>query len=564
MRRFGAASEAAWAFARVEEFWRSYRPLTPLGKDEAEARQVLADKAPIEACLDRTEAVAAWLASPGASGADKDRVAWHLRRIPRLPSFPEGGAGPLDLLELFQVKKFLANYRAVRGLVPAGLVELFRLTFPFGELALALDSGGSDPETFFIADAYGEGLPELRAALRELNAAVEAERKRPSDEALSRFGLDFRGLEFVLVRHEEARALLSEAGLFSVDAWDDERCAMRLRPTAAELGLLSRRDVLLAEEAQREARVIARLSGLARASGPALHEAAKALCSFDCARARAVILAQGGFCRPRFGGVLEPLAVEGGVFLPCRQECLGLGLGYSPLDLSLPEAGAVIFGSNMGGKTVALQSLLFFQVLAQAGFHVPASCCATSVWPLLHYVGQGANEASASGGLSGFGSEVRSLVEAMAQSGHGAFLVFDEFARTTSSHEAEALLSAIIGDFASRPGMRFLFSTHFTSVARVAGVRYLRVRGLDRMAARQAIITDDGLGERIRRINSLMAYGLVDEDAGSREGSDALAIASLLGLEPALVASAEAIYAEKAKDTICDKPKGNAAGMEMP
>jgi len=42
--------------------------------------------------------------------------------------------------------------------------------------------------------------------------------------------------------------------------------------------------------------------------------------------------------------------------------------------------------------------------------------------------------------------------------------VFDEFARTTSSEEAEVLLSAALERLASEPGCRTVFSTHFRGV----------------------------------------------------------------------------------------------------
>lgn len=573
MRRHGAASEAAWAFARLEDFWKAYCPLTPLGKDEALSRRVLSDKAGIEALLDRTEAVAAWLDSKESLGPDRDRLAWHLRRIPRLPVLARAEGQVLDILELFQVKKFLANYRALRALLPVRLVELFGLGNPFGVLGQALDAGGSDPETFFVSDSYGEGLPEIRAALREVDGAVEEERGARTREARDKFGLDFKGLDFILLPHAQVRPLLAEPGLFSVDPWDDESSSVRLRSTPSELDLLSRREGLLAEEAVREARVLASLSLLALAAGADLERAANALCDFDCARVRALVLLKGRegggkWCRPKLGPFSEALSVKAGTFLPCQEDCGRLGLAYSPLELELALPGAVIFGSNMGGKTVALQSLLFFQILAQAGFHVPAAAYSSSVWPLLHYVGQGAGPEEASGGLSGFGSELRSYIEAESEAAEGAFLVFDEFARTTSSHEAEALLSAILADLARRPGLRFFFSTHFTSVARITNVRYLRVRGLDRVAARQAMDSEPGLGtglgQRIRQINRLMAYGLVDEEEGRGGGSDALAIASLLGLSPDLVAAAEARYDDKNNDTLNDSARRNAGKMEKP
>ena len=158
-------------------------------------------------------------------------------------------------------------------------------------------------------------------------------------------------------------------------------------------------------------------------------------------------------------------------------------------------------------------------------------------------------------------------MEAWEGSRGGAFLVFDEFARTTSSREAEAILSAVVEALRWKPGVRSVLSTHFREVSRIAGVRYLRVLGLDREAATDAMRgtgnsdggagdgnggagdgnpgpAPEGLGERIRRINGMMRYGLVDDGADAGAGSDAVAIASLLGLDRGIVRRAEEIYAE--------------------
>jgi DNA mismatch repair ATPase MutS len=202
----------------------------------------------------------------------------------------------------------------------------------------------------------------------------------------------------------------------------------------------------------------------------------------------------------------------------------------------------------MGGKTVALETLVFMQVLAQAGFFVPAASFDAPVAPLIHYVGElrrtTLKDRPEGEGLSGFGFEIRSFVEAWEESREGAFMVLDEFARTTSSHEAEAILTAVVSALVERKGLRSVFSTHFRGVGRLAGVRYLRVRGLDREAARCTICDDEGepLRDRIRRINGMMEYGLVDDTGPGPGGSDAVAIASLLGLDRGIVARAEEIY----------------------
>jgi len=244
---------------------------------------------------------------------------------------------------------------------------------------------------------------------------------------------------------------------------------------------------------------------------------------------------------------------------------------YTALSLRLPEPSALIFGSNMGGKTVVLQTMLFLQVLAQSGFLVPAESFMAPLFPFIHFVGEGATRevrvdrgaGGGEGGLSGFGREIRSLVEALGSAASGGFLAFDEFARTTSSGEAEALLSAVLAALVQRPGIKALFATHFRGVARVDGARRLRMRGLDREALAESGVggggsfgkAESGDGGRaesssevtgyegaVARLNSLMRYELVEDEGGDGR-SDALLVAGLLGLDPGIVGKAEALFA---------------------
>jgi len=585
----GACSPAAWSFCRAGELWRRFSPLTPYGKDSKERTLVLADRAELERIYDRTEDAAAMLRGAGPGVAD--RLAWHLRRLPRLPFSRrelEAGAADLDLglVELFQVKKFLANYRAVLRLLDDGTRERFGLGFRSGELAARLDSGGSDAETFFVADAYDGRLGPLRAAIAERDAGIAKARAAAKARSRLERGLDFGERDFLLVPKDEAAALLaSEAACeesprvaaaryavprYSVEAYDGRSCVVRLQDDAATLALEEERSELAARERSVESEVLAALSAEVSAEAGTLLEYADAIGGFDLSRARAVLAAELGCRRPELGSA--SLELERGRFLSCERECSELGLAYSPLDLRLEEPAAVLFGSNMGGKTVALQTLMFFQAIAQAGLFVPAGRFATSVYPRLDYVGElrsarrpgglaaahGAwvgspgseaqADADSQGGLSGFGFEIRSFAEAWeAARGAGAFVVLDEFARTTSSAEAEAILSAAIESMPELPRCRFVLATHFRGIERRPGLRYLKMRGLDRDAAGEAMLSGEPVAERIRRINRMMRYDIVDADEGS-DSSDAIAIASLLGLDPHIAARAAELYAARSPE----------------
>ncbi len=572
-----ACTEAAWDFSRVGVFWERFQPLTPWGRDEKEARRVSADKAGIEGMYDDAEAALALMDALGASSAGMDRLTFHLKRMPRFPAGPVEEGAVYELVELFQVKKFIANYRAACGLVGTEAAARFGLGFGAVALASELDRGGSDAESFFIADAYDARLREARRRIAAMDGEAEARKNAAMLRAASIHGLDFGGRDFALVRHAEAPSIVEDRETFSVDIYDEAFFLVRLRPSVGDLRLLAERDGAAEAEKLIEAEVVARISSLVSASLPELRRCAEAVTRFDLALARAFLARRFSLKRPTLlpwsadrgkaeagegqaeGRRMPPLEMAGGVFLPCAWECERLSLRYVNLDFRLEEGIAVVFGSNMGGKTVALETALFFQVLAQAGFFVPATRYATSVYPFIHYVGESRSRpVAAQEGLSGFGFEIRSFVEAFAQAKGGAFLVLDEFARTTSSHEAEAILSAVIEALAGRDGIRALFSTHFRGLSRIEGVRYLRVRGLDREAASRAICLDDEpLGERIRRINGMMRYGLVDEGESALKGSDAVAIASLLGMDCGIVTRAEAFFAQACRDGASDMGKNS-------
>jgi len=572
-----AATRAAWDFSRIEEFWVQWKPLTPWGRDHKEARAVPAEAAAIEQRLDHIddwEAFEARVRGTGEAGqARLDRIAWHLGRVPRLPDGLAAGEGSLDLVDLFVTGKFIYNYTEIARLADSGAREAFGLEPAPAAVAALLGAGGADRESFGLSDAYDPRLGALRSRIAAIDATLAESRGSLEARALAEAGIDFAGRDFVLVPLEVfAAAEGSCEELFDLESWDGRSHVLRLRPAHGDLALRDERARLLDEERGIEAEVLGRLSAAVMAGAEDLGRRAVALTLLDLARSRAALCGGGGFCRPEFAPEADPpLVVSGGRLLPLEKRCADTGTAYTALDLELPERAAVIFGSNMGGKTVALETLLFLQILAQCGFRVPARRFASRIHPLVHYVGEGGAEPSAAGegmkvesssrvrraevaasrsqgGLSGFGREIRSFVESEAWSREGALLAFDEFARTTGSREAEALLSAALEHLAALPGAKCLFSTHFGGVARLPGVRYLRMRGLDReaavgvdAAAGASATPDSGLG-LIARINALMRYQLV-EDSGEAVDSDAILIAGLLGLDASIVGRAADYYA---------------------
>lgn len=532
----------AWDFCGMEAFWERYSPLTPWGKDAKDARAVFADRPAIEARHDDIERAAAWISGREVDPVALDRMSYHLKRMPRVPFEAKD---EYELIELFQVKKFLANHRGVLAALGEEAAAAFGLSPACQELAGELDRGGSDAETFYLADCYDAELAAVRSDLSRCGERERAEKARAEAAARVEWGLDFDGREFLLAAKELVAGAPAER--FAIEPYDDGRYLVRLRPSAAALALAEEREALLLREREAENRVVSRLSAMVASAMPELAKAVGAIARWDAARAGAALAAEFCMVRPDLGS--DSLELEGARFVPCQLECERLGLSYSPLSARFDADAVVVFGSNMGGKTVVLKTILFFQLLAQAGLFVPARGFRTRVYGRVEYVGELTGERLA--GLSGFGFEVWRLQRAWSEAGD-ALVAFDELARTTGSHEAEALLSAVVEAYAGSKGggaggarTRAFFATHFRGVARVPGAEYRRMLGLDREAAGAAMGGGEALAERLAGINRHMRYELVPDDGSGSDQSDALAVAAMLGLDRALVRRAAEFFGER-------------------
>lgn len=521
------------AYAEFQGFWDRFAPETPFGREDKDRLRVHTEASGLEAIWDLTEQALDVLTELEADPVRFSRVCHHLKRLPRFPLEPRA---TYTEVELFQLKKFLYNYAALKELLGPGAAAAFGLAFRSEAFAQLLDTGRQSAETFYVADAYSEDLKAVREELRATDAAVTEERRLRLQAIQEHWGFAFGFRDFLLV----PRAALGDpmaATLLLVEPFDDVHCVVRPLRTAGELLLAERRESLLARERLLEEEVLVTLSRAARQELAVFLDYLEAVRRFDLAFARARLAREWGLTRPVLAA--GPVAIRQGRFLPCLEGCQAMGTRYLPLDATFDASVTAIFGSNMGGKTVVLKTLAFLQLCVQTGLFAPAARFSTRIFEHFHYVGEGASKDS-SRGLSGFGCEIRQFNEAWADFQRPTLALFDEFARTTQSQEAESLLSAAMEAMTARPEVLALFSTHFRGVRRFAGARYLRMRGLDRTGV-EDLQGQTPAEERIRLINRHMDYRLVPDD-GARAVSDALTVARLLGLDPEIARKAETYF----------------------
>lgn len=586
------ASRAAWNFAQMDEVWRQFRPQTPYGKDFAAEKCVYACAEDLASAYEDVRvygefATHCLLDRP--QSATMDKIQWHFGRIPRLPPFglapffTSALAAPVDI---FLYKKFLSNYAALCGLLDSTTRAHFGLQFESDELLQLLLQGGSDPETFFVSEKYDSRLTTIRQAIADLGDQILRERTKLVQAVKKEFGIDLEDRDFVTIPHEQGLALLAQSDLAArwrlvVEANDEYSFVVRLLPSPELVTLQGKRETLYETERSIENEVVLRLSQRVLAEAEQMSRYCEALRRLDVARARYELKKKYSLAFPVFlNGDKDDdasqvrLKIRRGRFLPLCTECEKMGTQYTPLELEQEKNALVLFGSNMGGKTVVLKTVLFLQLMAQTGLGVPADKYETTVFDSIDYVGERPDMVAK--GLSSFGFEVQTLSELVEkQRSQRCLVAFDEFAQTTSSEDAEALLSAVVHYF-SRPAKPSLalFATHFHGLVLDKEAYYCRMAGLDKEAADRIFsesahkesaqsesahkenadksadngeCVGEGIAARIRTINRLMRYEVIPlarEDLRLAQSSDALLVASLLGLDSEILAMAERYRAE--------------------
>lgn len=555
-------ASSAWTFADMDAVWKEFKPLTPYGKDYAYSRAIHTDLSVLAEIYNDTEQMAKFHESRAKTSSEQEKLTWHLSRIPRLPASLD------DSLDIFLIKKFLSNYRALGESLDESSRQRFGFVFYSDALLEELNKGGSDSETFFIASSYDSELEAVRIGIKEISEKLALNRKENEERITRIWGVDFKNREFLTVPADLAMKISAQAGqagypAIAVESFDDSYCLIRPLPDEAALELQRQYAMLREKEAIRERAVLQRLFEKVGAELDNFGIYAKVVERLDLARARYLLKKKYGLQKPDLAAPI--MDIGEGRFIPLEKECIAGGRTYTPLTMRSEKPAVVLFGSNMGGKTIVLRTVLFLQLMAQTGLGVPAEVFKTRIYTSIRYVGDNGQDLHK--GLSGFGMEIHALTDIIETARRGSCLcAFDEFAHSTSSDEAEALLSAVVAWFARNSENRVLFATHFRQIVRIDGAEYYTMAGLDIERAEK--IVRDSLGtdsagkeknliERIRMINEMMRYVVCPErsreqsaETPSRESergnsSDALAVASLLGLEPEIIQLATKILQEK-------------------
>jgi DNA mismatch repair protein MutS2 len=218
-----------------------------------------------------------------------------------------------------------------------------------------------------------------------------------------------------------------------------------------------------------------------------------------------------------------------------------------PIDIYLnPGVRAlVITGPNTGGKTVSLKTVGLLVLMAQTGMHIPAQSgselpCFESVWADI------GDEQSIEQSLSTFSGHLTTIVRILKKADSRSLVILDELGAGTDPQEGAALARAILAHLLER-GITTFVATHYPELKTYAHA----TEGVVNASLEFDIAT--------LRPTYKLTIGLPGR-------SNALAIATRLGLDPEIVAAArnevnpENIRADKLLDDI--RKERNRTGRE--
>ena len=538
--------DKAFIFAEFDSFYSYYRPLTPCGRLNRAALPFYDSAEALDREYDLTERFIAFIKK---SRFQADRLEFHLKSMPVIP---EDLPQVLSAAEIFILKKFISNAKAVFEILPLEIRKPLSAAWRSEDLLKALNLGGTG-ETFHLADAYA---PELKAAREKLSAAG-TELTRIRDEKLKTisktYDLDFTKREFLVVDEARARKAYGSPDLF-FEAYDSAGIIVKPVFGSAYLELTTTKEKLHAEERAEEQKVLKELSALIRKEKSNIAGYLAAVERADVLLAKARLTLEYSMTRPKLRKFPSPPVLKKARFIPLETKLKALKLKYTPLTFKFSRRVNIIRGSNMGGKTVALKTLAFTQLLAQTGFFVPAEAYETCLYEKIHVVGD--EETGRAEGLSSFGLEMNAFSQAYSDTGRHCLVLMDEFAKTTNSDEAAAIISAISEDFCGNEKVLAFIATHFSRLTPQKNSVFLKMKGFDNAAfsAYFSGKTPMELTEKLKMLNKFMDYEIAP-DTGPGGIHDAIKIARILGVSGRIIERAQNFMATAGEAKTVPEPK---------
>jgi len=395
----------------------------------------------------------------------------------------------LDEVELYEIKYFSILIEELKEAYNLLNIDIKTIKFnSLNEVMDILDPEGKKISTYYIYDSYSEALKNIRTEKRRLEELIY---KESNDENIKL--LKSKRLNTVLL--EEAEELKIRRQL-------TERLSGYVLILMENINSIGKLDFLIAK---------AKLTLKYNAEKPVIEDSMEI----------------------RFKEMTNPEVSE---YLARKNKI------FTPLTIELNKGTTVITGANMGGKSIALKTLVLNLMLGQCGFYVFAKEACFPILNFLYFISD--DMQSVSQGLSTFGAEIVKLKEVINSiKKECGFVALDEFARGTNPKEGYYLVKSLCKYLNTQTSIS-LISTHYDGVADDTMTHY-QVVGLKNMNF-NLLKTKIDLNKMksVDIIQEHMEYRLEKTSVKDEVPKDALNISVLLGLQEEVIDMAKKYYGE--------------------
>ena len=399
-------------------------------------------------------------------------------------------AGTLDEVELYEIKYFSILVTELKSVLDKLYLDIEDVNLnSLDEIIFLLDPKRNGMPTFYVYDEYSKALKNTR------------DKKKQKEKEI-------------------------------FDAKTDEEVSELIK---------QRLDIVIEEE-EEELNIRKELSFQISKKAELINQNIKAIGRLDFLIAKANLSLSYNGSRPKICEEMEINLIE--AFNPQIKEILEKGKRvFTPVSIDLSGGTTIITGANMGGKSVALKTIVLNLLLGQMGFFVFAKQSKFPILNFIHFVSD--DMQSISKGLSTFGAEIIKLKEVVeCASRVNGFIALDEFARGTNPKEGYYLVKALC-KYLTKFKSVSLISTHYDGVVEDNMVHYqvVGLKNADFGALKYKI--DLNKTQSVEIIQEHMEYRLEKVSKDNKVPKDALNIAILLVFDEDIIDLAKSFYKQE-------------------
>ncbi len=390
-----------------------------------------------------------------------------------------------------------------------------RLLEPLPGFVRRLEQSVAGEDELF--DHASEELFSIRRRLRDTHDAVRRELDKVvtrQSGALQENLITMRSGRYVVPVRSDRRAsvpgLVHDTSSSGNTLFIEPMAVVELNNKIRELEAAEKHEMLA---------ILKELSGIAAAQADVLIADTAILAELDFAMAKARLALD-------MNAICPVMNDRGAIVLKKARHPLIPGDQVVPIDFELGRSfrTLVITGPNTGGKTVSLKTCGLLTLMAMAGLFIPVESPSEISWFQNIEVDIG-DEQSIEQNLSTFSSHLREVIRITESAKKGTLVLLDELGAGTDPSEGAALAIAIL-DYLRMAGCHTVATTHY---------RELKGYAMNEEGVENACCEFDT--ETLQPTYKLLI--------GVPGVSNAFAISSRLGLNPAIIDSARALVSDE-------------------